>query len=303
MKINADNTNLNLRHLRALHAIRATGSFARAADLLGVVPSALTETIRQLEESAGLPLFDRRMRPPQLTPAGEELLAETGPALMALDRALTRLQEAALLGRGELRIGASPSTITDIVAPALGRFRRDHPGIGLWLHDGPAETLAQMVIDGALDLAVAGYAGQSPQLEQIELARDPVGLALPADHPLTQIDRPLRLEDVNPDEVIHLNAGAGTMRLLAGHPDLPDRLKSGLLRVESTFGQLCLIRSGAGIGLLPRKAVLLFDDPKITFLPVSNLKLERRILLLLPARRPISHIANTFAAVLGKAGP
>ena len=88
MKINADNTNLNLRHLRALHAIRATGSFARAADLLGVVPSALTETIRQLEESAGLPLFDRRMRPPQLTPAGEELLAETGPALMALDRAL-----------------------------------------------------------------------------------------------------------------------------------------------------------------------------------------------------------------------
>lgn len=43
MKINSRNTNLNLRHLRALHAIQAEGSFARAADRLGVVPSALPQ--------------------------------------------------------------------------------------------------------------------------------------------------------------------------------------------------------------------------------------------------------------------
>lgn len=297
MKINSQNTNLNLRHLRAIHAIHTEGSFARAADLLGVVPSALTETIRQLEESAGVALFDRRMRPPQLTPAGREFLDETRPALDALDLALGRLRETADLGRGQLSLGASPSTIGDLVAPVLRRFRQDHPAIALRLYDGPADDLARMVAEGDLDLAIAGYSGGSPQLDTAEIARDPFGLAVPVGHALTRHKGPLRLKDLDPTELIHLDEGAGTARLLRDAPGLPEALKSGPMRVESTFGQLCLIRAGMGIALLPRKAVLLFDDPKLAFLPLDDLTLERRISLIWPARRPLSHVAARFIAL------
>ncbi len=297
MKINSKNTNLNLRHLRALHAIRAEGSFGRAADRLGVVPSALTETIRQLEESAGVPLFDRRMRPPQLTQAGLEFLDDTRPALEALDRALERLQENADLGRGRLALGASPSTIGDLVAPALRRFRADHPAIAVRLHDGPAEALARMVADGDLDLAIAGYASSSPMLEIREIARDPFGLVVPVDHPLARQGRPPRLAEIDPSTLIHLDEGTGTARLLADAPDLPPALKSGPLRVASTFGQLCLIRASMGVGLLPQKAALLFDDPRVVFLRVADLRLQRRISMIWPARRALSHAAVRFMAL------
>lgn len=298
MKINADNTNINLRHLRAIHAIHATGSFARAADRLGVVPSALTEIVRQLEDSAGAALFDRRMRPPQFTALGLDFLRATAPALQVLDDALEELRDSAALGRGRLQLGASPSTIKDLIAPVLRRFRQAHPNIALLLQDGPAEDLAQRVMSGALDLAVAGYAGQSPQLERIELDRDPIGLALPKGHALARLGRPLRLADIDPLDLIHLDAETGTAKLLADHAGLPEALRSGPFRVASTFGQLCLIRSGAGIGLLPRKAALLFDDPQLCFLPISDLDLYRRMFLLLPAARPLSHVAQRFAQIL-----
>lgn len=297
MKINSRNTNLNLRHLRVLHAIWAEGSFARAADRLGVVPSALTETIRQLEESAGMPLFDRRMRPPQLTEAGREFLEDTRPVLEALDHALERLQESASLGRGRLALGASPSTIGDLVAPALRCFRANHPAIAVRLHDGPAEELARMVVNGELDLAVAGYASSSPFLEIREIARDPFGLVVPVDHPLARLNRPPRLAEIDPATLIHLDEGTGTARLLADAPDLPPALKNGTLHVASTFGQLCLIRAGMGVGLLPQRAALLFDDPRLVFLNVADLRLQRRISLIWPAGRALSHVAARFMTV------
>ena len=166
MKIDAENTNFNLRHLRAIHAIWAEGSFARAADRLGVVPSALTETVRQIEEIAGGSLFDRRSRPPVPTPLGLDFLKDTAPLLDALDQSLTRLRAQARGLHGALRLGAAPSAITPLIAPAIARFRAEHPQVILTLHDDVAETLATMVADGRLDLAVAGRAACSPALSR-----------------------------------------------------------------------------------------------------------------------------------------
>ncbi|GEM_PF-6886098 len=70
------------------------------------------------------------------------------------------------------------------------------------------------------------------------------------------------------------------------------------MRVTSTFGQLCLIRSGMGVGLLPQRAVQLFDDPKLRFLTVSDLHLEQRVWLLRPKRRAVSHVLASFNEIL-----
>lgn len=290
-------SNIGLRHLRALHAIRNEGSFARAAERLGVVPSALSETIRQLEEAAGLPLFDRRMRPPQITPAGQDLLADTTPVLQEMARAMARIQDSARLESGRLSIGASPSAIRDLLAPALRVFRAEHPKVELIVHDGPADQMAELVAEGTLDLAIAGYSGDTPLLQRHAIQQDPFGLAVPAGHPLTALGRLPELADINPSCLIHLDGMTGTSRLLAGCADLPEEFKSGPVRVQSTFGQLCLIRSGVGIGLLPRKAVVLFDDPEIAFLPVQGLVLERTISLIWPARRAMSYQSTRFIGI------
>lgn len=303
MKINSENTNINLRHLRAVHAIWQEGSFTRAADRLGVVPSALTEAVRQLEESAGLLLFDRRLRPPRPTPLGLQFLEETRPLVEGLDRALMRLRQGAKLAHGSLAIGASPSAISGIVGPALAAFRAAHPAITITLHDDIAERLAVLVSEGALDLAIAGRAGTSADLIQSEIRSDAFGLACRADHPLALAGRPARLEEIDPDSLIHLDANTGTARLLSAHPALPDALRHGSLRAHSTIAQLCLIRAGLGVALLPREAVLLFNDPALTFVAVADFTLMRSLYLLQPARRPVSHVAERFIALLRRDQP
>ncbi len=298
MKVYSRNTNISLRHLRALHAIWREGSFSRAAEGLGVVPSALSETVRQVEDRAGGLLFDRRRRPAVPTPLGLGFLKETAPILDEFDGALERLCNRPHDRRDAIRIGAAPSAITPLVAPVIGAFRNDHPDVSILLHDNVAETLADMVADGELDFAVAGRARTSPELVQTEIGADAFGLACRRDHPLAQRGGPARLEEIDPKSIIHLSGRTGSAMLLAESASLPSDMTSGLLQTHSTIAQLCLIRAGVGVALLPHNALMLFKDPGLCFVPIVNLSLVRRLFLLQPAQRALPDLAKTFVARL-----
>lgn len=302
MKINAENLNINLRHVRALHSIAQQGTFSAAAASLGIVPSALSEVIRQLEAQIGAPLFDRATRPPSVTPLGRDFLRDTEPLLEGMDRAITRLRQGAGLERGSLSIGASPSAISELVAPVLAGFLDDHPGIDCVLHDDIAEALAGMVSDGRLDLAIAGRAHHSPDLRQREIMRDAFGLACRADHPLAGAGA-LHLDRIPPERLIGLDANTGTHQLLNQSGLLPEAFLHPRLRAHSTVAQLCMIRAGMGVALLPRNAVLLFRDPAILFREIADLPLSRMLYLLEPARRAQSHAARSFVARLERDMP
>ncbi|MCC5959001.1 MAG: LysR family transcriptional regulator [Rhodobacteraceae bacterium] len=297
MKIASENMNLNLRHLRALHAVAAEGSFSAAAERLCVVPSALSELIRQLEATIGAPLFDRRTRPPAITPLAESFLRDTEPLLDGMDRAVSRLRQSAGLEDGTLLLGASPSAISELLVPILLDFLDNRPGLRCKLHDDIAETLARMVSDGRLDLAVAGRAQHSADLHQQAIMRDPVGLACAASHPFAQKES-VELSDVGADMLIGLDANTGTQHLLTGCPDIPRAFLTPRLQAHSTIAQLCMIRAGLGVALLPRNAVMLFRDPQICFVPVRGLDLWRSLYLLEPARRPLTEAARAFVTAL-----
>lgn len=294
--------NINLRHIRALHAIWAHGSFARAAQEMGVVPSALTETIRHFEAEAGGALFDRSQRPPAPTALALTFLQETAPLIDGLDRALVRLQAGGHATGGLLTIGCTPSAISDLVAPVLGQLRRDDPGLRVRVADDIAEHLARGVVEGDLDLAVAGRALHSDDLRQTEILRDPFGLACPATHPLAQRES-AGLHDIDPAEVIVLDPGTGTQQLLATCQAVPAALRNGAIEAHSTISQLCMIRAGLGVALLPRNAATLFGDPALRFVPLHDLDLWRVLYLLAPTRRRLSAPARRFVEALRAATP
>lgn len=298
MKINSFNTNINLRHLRALHAIWAHGSFSSAAAELGVVPSALTETVRQFENAAGGRLFDRTRRPAAPTPLALTFLQETAPLMEGLDRAVLRLQSGSGVDAGALAIGSTPSAISDLVAPALRRFRAAHPLVRIRVYDDIAEQLARLVIEGELDVAVAGRALHSPDLRQTEIIRDPFGLACSAVHPLAA-RKSVVLGDIDPAEVISLDPGTGTQQLLSASPSVPVALQVGAIEAHSTIAQISMIRGGLGVALLPRNALMLFGDPSLRFVEVADLDLWRTLYLLVPTQRRLTPAARWFVDGLG----
>lgn len=294
--------NINMRHLRALHAVAAQGSFSAAAEMLGVVPSALSELIRQLEADIGAPLFDRRTRPPTFTPLGQDFLDDTAPLLSGMERAVDRLRARAGLESGTLHLGASPSAISELLAPLLSDFLAGRPDMRCRLHDDIAERLAIMVGEGRLDIAIAGRAQKSADLRQREILRDAVGLACSTVHPLAGRGH-VALEEIAADSLIGLDGQTGTQQLLSDCAAIPRSFLAPRLTAHSTVAQLCLVRAGLGVALLPRNAVLLFRDPGIRFVPVEGLDLWRSLFLLEPARRPLTEAARVFVEVLEAAVP
>jgi DNA-binding transcriptional LysR family regulator len=121
--------------LVAFATIVERGSFARAAAHLGVTPSALSQTLKRLEDGLGVGLLHRTTRSLAPTAAGEKLLARLGAPLGELDAAIAATVASARPHRpsGRLRINAPRIAAELVIAPRLGLFTAAHPDVMLEL--------------------------------------------------------------------------------------------------------------------------------------------------------------------------
>src|SRR5213596_4141010 len=106
-------------------------SFTKAALKLGVSRSAISHSIRTLEERLGLRLLARTTRSVAPTNAGERLLAQLRPALHDIQAALDEVGQLRAKPAGTVRLIASPMAVAMVVWPKLARFVRDHPEVVL----------------------------------------------------------------------------------------------------------------------------------------------------------------------------
>jgi len=131
--------------LKAFSAIVERASFARAADHLGMSPSALSQTIRQLEARLGVRLLNRTTRSVAPTAAGSRLHERIAPMMVEMDLAIAEAVAATGRTAGTLRINTLGMAAKRLIAPRLGRFHRAHPDVVL-----------DIVIDEGLSDIVAG---------------------------------------------------------------------------------------------------------------------------------------------------
>jgi DNA-binding transcriptional LysR family regulator len=133
--------------LRAFHLIARHGSFTRAAAELEVTASALSQTMRQLEQRLGVRLLQRTTRKVGLTEAGELFLQRITPALAAIDGALDELRQHGDRPAGTLRVTVPEIVLEWLIAPMQAAFLRRWPDI----------TLDIDVTGGLVDLVAGGY--------------------------------------------------------------------------------------------------------------------------------------------------
>ena len=117
--------------LAAFAAVAGERSFTKAAVKLGVSRSAISHSIRGLEERLGLRLLARTTRSVAPTDAGERLLAQLRPALEGIASAITDVGRLRAKPAGTVRLVASPMAIAAIVWPKLAKFARDYPDVVL----------------------------------------------------------------------------------------------------------------------------------------------------------------------------
>src|SRR5918993_1450935 len=132
-------TGVDLRHLRLVAELHATGSATLAADRLGITQSAVSHQLRELETRLETPVCVRTGKRLVLTPAGQRLFQGARAVLSGLDGAaedIARLQNGR---RGLLRVCAQCHTGYHWLPPLLSEFRELHPAVDVDVAEHPTE--------------------------------------------------------------------------------------------------------------------------------------------------------------------
>lgn len=124
---------IDLNDLNAFLAVAREKSFTRAAAQLGVSQSALSQTMRGLEERLGLRLLARTTRSVAPTEAGDRLMRAIGPHLESVADALAAISRLRDTPAGAVRITASEHAANSVLYPAIVRLARDYPDISIEL--------------------------------------------------------------------------------------------------------------------------------------------------------------------------
>ena len=145
----------HFRSLRAFCIAARLGSFKTAADELYLTASAVSHQIKELEETLGVTLFERRTRSIELTTAGHALLEEIDPLIEALDRGIARI--ARRNRRMQLRVQLPPLFAAELFIPHVAAFCEAHPSIDIQLdtrdprpaQHPPAADLSVLLVEDA----------------------------------------------------------------------------------------------------------------------------------------------------------
>ncbi|MGH6964559.1 MAG: LysR family transcriptional regulator [Phenylobacterium sp.] len=176
---------MDTRSLRQVIAIRQYGSFAKAADALGVSQPALTKSVARLEDELKLKLFDRTAKGSALTPIGE-LIAGRADAVIAETRDLAR--DAALLAGGEtgtVRIGCTTALKMQLLQPLVQRVVERHPGLRVHAEVAASARLLPLLEARELDVVITGQNPPDAYVIQSILQTPAVFVASPS-HPLAK---------------------------------------------------------------------------------------------------------------------
>lgn len=187
----------NLNDLLAFVAVARERSFTRAAAKLGVSQSALSHTLRGLEERLGIRLLTRTTRSVAPTEAGERLLRTVGPRVDEIDAELAALSELREKPAGTIRITASDYAANAILWPKLAKFLRAYPDIKV-----------EIIIDnGLIDIVAERYDAGVRFGEQV--AKDMIAVRIGPDVRLAVVGSPAyfrkRPEPKRPQELVNHN--------------------------------------------------------------------------------------------------
>lgn len=204
--------NLTLRSLRTFEAVASTGSFTRAAELLDISQSAVSQQIRQLDQDVGSVLFDTQARPVVMTDAGRELLRHARVIL-----AQVRIAEDAISSldcglRGQLHLGVV-ATANYFAPYMLMAFLRRFPDVRVRLTVDSRDAILAMLADHRIDLAIAGYPPATADIEAEAFARHPHVMVASADHPLVGARR-LDWDSLRNEPFLFREIGSATRQFL-----------------------------------------------------------------------------------------
>lgn len=247
---------MDIRFLRTLVAVAEQGSFAAAANAVGLSPSAVSMQIRALETYLATELFDRSHRPPTLNHNGLALLP-TARKIMDLHDNLREAAAAADERAGRLRLGVVPTALSSFVPAVLANLNAAHPLMELQIVTGMNTALFQLLKNGELDAAIIGEPPRLPSsLRWKAVADEPICVIARSDLPEDNAEALLKTHPY-----IKLVRGAWQLRLIDEQLTKRSIRPRTVMELDSIEAVALMVYHGLGVSIVPRRRV----EPLLTF--------------------------------------
>lgn len=159
-------------------------TFRHAAKALGISLSSVSARVKTLEEDLGVLLFERHARGVRLTEAGRQFVASVSAGIDQLDHAVKTAGMAASGECGRLRIGVYALIPHSFLAGLIGRYREEHPHIGIEITESTAREAVMQLRSNRLDIVFVAGTPELPDCHSRRIWTEPLVLALPERHRL-----------------------------------------------------------------------------------------------------------------------
>lgn len=244
--------NLTLKQLRYVDALARHGHFGHAAAACNVTQPALSMQIKELEDSFGLPLFERTPRNVRVTGFGETVLARAKEILRAVD-ALDDLARAAHGGlTGRLRLGVIPTVAPYLLPRVIGALGLHYPQVDLHIRETLTPRLLEDLTAGRLDTAILALPISEPTLTEVSLHDEDFVLVRPqadADKPVPDGDALAQMR------LLLLEEGHCFRDQALSFCNIRNNLPAEGLDGSSLSTLVQMVGAGIGVTLIPDMAV------------------------------------------------
>jgi len=289
---------MELYSLHVFLTVATEKSFSRAAEKLLRTQPAVSLALQRLEQELGEKLIDRSGKELLLTDAGRSVLeyARRFESLQSeLDNSLAELRDNSA---GRLIIGANEST-TLYLLQHIERYRQLYPKVKVQVRRSFSSKIPDELLDGNLELGVISYDPGDERLKAKIIYTDSLAFIVSPKHRLAQ-RRIVSIEDLGSEIFIAHNVMSPYREVVIREfqtRKVPLRMDIEMPTIETIRK---LVQNNMGVAFLPRMCVEQEIAAKqLCEVRVKEMHLERKIRLVYPTRRGLSHAAKAFLAVLG----
>ncbi len=285
---------IDTRQLRAFAMLAETGSFTQAAKRLHLSQSAVSHSMRALEEDIGCLLFDRVGKKVLLTQAGETLLHHSGKILQEMASARASIEQLGKWGQSRLRLGASTTACEHLLPPVLRELKKHFPKCTINICPGDTLDSLELVRSNRVDLALTLEPQFEEQFEFHPLFTDELFFCTAPQHPWAVAGAVSR-EEIPQQNYVLYNKTSYTFRLIEEYFREDEMSINTVIELGSMEAIKELVKLGLGVGILApwicRKELA---EGSLVALPLGKRKLRRHWGILHWRSRRLSLVEETF---------
>lgn len=287
---------MELSQLEVFLAVARERRFSRAADKLFRTQSAVSQTIRKLEDELGEALFDRSSREGVLTDAGKVLYEYAEKLINLRGEATESLTELRELQKGKLVIAANEFTVLYLL-PVLAEFRRIHPMIKITVERALGSHIPDDVLSYNVEFGVLSYEPQEANLHSVVVFLDELVFVVPPRHPLASAGQ-ISIRQLGAESfVAHIVSSPYREKVIQMFKKYKTPLHMGLeLPTLQAIKQF--VAMGNGVAFVPEISVETeIARGELMRIPVRELELKRKLRLIYRKGANLSHAARAFLKV------